>query len=89
MSGSVSHEGNGSARNIDGRIAAQIEARRAGHRKMVFHGGSLCSTCLENPPRPNQRDCTECHRKASRDSRARLRAELRRLRALAQQNGDV
>lgn len=55
------------------QVAAQIEQRRAGRRKLVFHGGTLCSHCLDNAPRPGQRTCSKCHAENERARRARSR----------------
>lgn len=62
----VSHETNCSA-----KITAQIELKLAGRRKTVRHGGTLCSKCLVNPPRQNQRYCRDCKNADDRARRAR------------------
>jgi hypothetical protein len=80
VSDNVFHETKGCPLNI----AAQIEERRAGRRKFIHHGGTLCSKCLERPPTSGQRYCNPCHAEANRASRARLSRELKRLRALEQ-----
>jgi hypothetical protein len=77
--------GNGVSPKTDcckSNIEAQIEAKRAGRRKNVFHGGALCSGCYSEPPKPGQRYGAECHRKAARASYHRKQEELKRLRAL-------
>lgn len=81
MSDAVSHETNCCTVNI----AAQIEQKKAGHRKLIRHGGALCSRCLERPPAHRQRYCNPCHAEAEKVARARRRDELTRLRALEQQ----
>ena len=44
-----------------------------GKRRIVRHGGTLCSKCLTAPPAPGQRYCNECHRGAQRDYDSRAR----------------
>lgn len=66
-------------------IAAQIEQRRLGHRSAVHHQGTLCSRCLERPPRPNQRYCRECKNAYQREWSAKVRAETLRLKAFEQE----
>jgi hypothetical protein len=56
-------------------VARQIEARRAGRRKNVRHGGALCSRCLAVPPRHGQGNCKACHAADSKARRARRREE--------------
>ncbi len=79
----VAHETLRSNWNI---IEAQIEAKRAGRRTRVFHGGLLCSSCYENPPRPGQRYCPACHSADEIKRRQEMREKLKLLRA-GEQNG--
>ena len=83
MSGHVSRETLSISRNVQ----QQIDQVRQGRRKKVFHSGMLCSKCYEAAPAAGQRYCAECHRQAVADSAERKKAELKRLRALAQQQG--
>lgn len=74
--------------NLPSNIAAQIAAKKRGDRKIVHHGGLLCSRCLEKPPAAPDRYCRDCRlaysaahkRKQTREIR-RLKAENARLRA--------
>lgn len=52
-------------------IVEQIKLRAAGRRKLVRHGGLLCSRCLVNPP-ANKRDryCGDCRAAYNRARRA-------------------
>lgn len=68
--------------NLPENIARQVEAKRAGRRKIVRHGGMLCSRCLENPPTRNDRYCRACRNSYNADHRKAERQELKRLRAL-------
>lgn len=69
-----------------GKVAAQIEQRRRGDRKIVRHGGALCSRCLEKPPaNPKGGYCAGCHAEYEATRRKSEREELKRLRALEQQ----
>jgi hypothetical protein len=70
-----------------GKIAMQVEMRRAGRRKRVHHGGTLCSGCYDEPPISGQRYGKKCHAARERKRRAAQAEELKRLRALAQQQG--
>lgn len=67
---------------VPSNIQAQIEARRAGRRKKVFHGGLLCSCCLETAPDLPDRYCHDCRNKYSAQRKRDERAELKRLRQL-------
>ena len=69
---------------LPGNIEAQIEAKRAGRRKLVRHGGLLCSRCLTNPPKGKDRYCGECRRTYKRDHERAERDELKRLRAIVE-----
>lgn len=69
-----------------GNIEQQIALKRAGRRKLVRHGGTLCSCCYISPPASGQRYCAECHRKAASASYRRKQEELKRLRALHGEN---
>lgn len=51
-------------------LNAQIQMKRAGRRKHVFHGGTLCSKCLEQPPTMGQRYCRGCNAARMRVTRA-------------------
>lgn len=56
-------------------ITAQIEMKIAGRRKQVRHGGTLCSKCLINSPRPKARYCRTCKNaddKQRRDAKKNL-----------------
>ncbi len=79
MSGSVSRKTHCFSSNIEQQIAAKAR----GDRKIVRHGGTLCSGCYAEPPLPGQRYGAECHRRAVRASAQRKQDELKRLRALA------
>lgn len=68
---------------VTSNIAKQVEQKRAGRRKHVRHGGTLCSKCLEAPPAPRQRYCVPCHNAAQSASYHRRKGELSRLRAMA------
>ena len=67
-------------------IEMQILLKRAGRRKLVRHGGTLCSRCYAEPPMAGQRYGLRCHAAREKDRRAKVSAELKRLRA-AQQEG--
>lgn len=54
-------------------IDLQVAQRRAGRRKNVRHGGTLCHRCLTRPPRANADDCLECHRQSQKDYRLRVK----------------
>lgn len=56
-------------------LLAQILQKRAGRRKRVKHGGALCSSCYEVPPRPGQGYCADCH---SKHENARQKAKRNR-----------
>lgn len=58
------------------QIEAQIKRKREGLRKQVRHGGTLCSKCLINPPRPGNRYCRPCKNVDDRMRRARNKAAL-------------
>lgn len=62
-------------------VARQIAAKRAGWRKNIFHGGTLCSKCLAAPPRHGQRYCLPCHNTSALASYHRKQAELKAPRA--------
>jgi hypothetical protein len=67
---------------LSANIAAQIEQRALGRRKLVRHGGLLCSRCLEQPPAGAvDRYCHGCRAAYNRDRRKAEREELKRLRA--------
>lgn len=67
------------------KVMAQIEQRRRGDRKIVRHGGALCSRCLEKPPaNPKGGYCASCHAEYEATRRKSEREELKRLRALEQ-----
>lgn len=66
-------------------VEMQIALKRAGRRKLVRHGGTLCSGCYGEPPMAGQRYGLRCHAERERARRAKLSAELKRLRA--QQEG--
>lgn len=56
------------------RVAMQVEAKRQGSRKLVRHGGTLCSRCLaEAPARPGGGYCAPCHAANERERRQSLR----------------
>jgi hypothetical protein len=59
----------------------QIALKRAGRRKLVRHGGTLCSGCYAEPPAPGQRYGKRCHAAREKARRAAAAAELKRLRA--------
>ena len=67
-------------------IAAQIEAKRKGFRKLVNHCGTLCSKCYQNPPAsPTQRYCKLCRASYQSAYSKKLRANWRdskRLKAM-------
>lgn len=48
-------------------IAAQIELKRAGRRKLVRHGGALCCRCLHAPPLPYHGYCRQCRNTRDRE----------------------
>jgi hypothetical protein len=74
--------------SLPSNIERQIAAKRAGDRKIVRHGGLLCSRCLENAPASaTDRYCLECRAAYERERRKIQKDELLRLRALAQSNG--
>jgi hypothetical protein len=50
------------------------EAQKAGG--LVKHGGTLCSNCLSNAPKPGQRYCKECHAAYMREWRIGRRPTL-------------
>jgi hypothetical protein len=52
-------------------VAEQVKQRLAGRRKYVFHGGTLCSRCLKEPPAKSQCYCSKCHAARHREYRAR------------------
>lgn len=52
------------------RVTNQIAMRRAGRRKRVYHGGTLCSGCLEAPRAKGQHYCGPCHAARIRAYRA-------------------
>jgi len=81
MSAAVNCETQGFKENI----AQQIEMKRAGRRKHVHHGGTVCSGCYAEPPLPGQRYGKNCRNKASLASYYRKQDELKRLRALVSQ----
>ena len=81
MTGDVSRASDCFIRNIE----QQIAAKQRGDRKLVRHGGTLCSGCYAEPPLPGQRYGAECHRIAVRASARRKQEELARLRKLARQ----
>lgn len=84
MSSTVSRE---TERGAD-HIAQQIEQKRQGKRKHVRHGGTLCCHCLKRPPiSKKDRMCVLCRAADRRRRRKDLAEELRRLRALALENG--
>lgn len=57
-------------------IRAQIEQRRLGGRKLVRHGGRLCSRCLDAPPVSSKGGyCRACHAEYQRERREKLRAD--------------
>lgn len=62
------------------QIAQQIAQRREGRRRNVRHGGALCCTCLENPPRKGGRDCLCCHKAAQKDYRLRKKQAAKEAR---------
>lgn len=66
-------------------VQAQIDQVRAGRRKLVRHGGALCSGCYDEPPMPRQRYGLRCHAAYEAKRRQDQAEELKRLRALAQQ----
>lgn len=77
MDGHMSDIGN-VQKSVDGEtyfctldVAAQIEQKRAGRRKLVRHGGRLCSKCLERPPAASCGYCNPCHAAHMRQYRAR------------------
>jgi len=80
MSETISRETDCSTINI----ALQIQQKRMGRRQLVLHGGTLCSRCYEQPPRPGQRYCAPCHAADERARRVKRSEELKRLRALEQ-----
>lgn len=41
-------------------IDMQIALKRAGRRKLVRHGRTLCSKCLDAPPTAYHRCCRPC-----------------------------
>lgn len=65
---------NGGTNCCTQNIAAQIEQKRAGRRKLVRHGGTLCSKCLEVPPTKGQKYCPACHAAYEKARRASLKA---------------
>lgn len=70
-------------------VEAQIEQKRLGRRRKVFHGGTLCSGCYNEPPMPGQRYGANCHSQYEADRRRREREELNRLRAAARTRAEV
>lgn len=62
------------------KLAAQIQQRKDGRRKLVRHGGTLCSKCLINPPSSGGY-CPRCHADYEAQRRRAEREELKRLRA--------
>jgi uncharacterized paraquat-inducible protein A len=63
------------------KIAMQIKQRRAGLRRNVRHGGTLCSGCLECPPQENDAYCPRCRASAAKQHRDKIKQELVALRA--------
>lgn len=82
MSEHVSHE----TPCLTSNLAMQIQQRRAGRRQKVHHHGTLCSRCLANPP-ASERDryCKLCRAADRRERRRIASEELKRLRALDEQ----
>lgn len=76
----VSHE----TESYTATVQAQIEQVRAGRRKLVRHGGKLCSGCYDEEPMDGQRYGKRCHAAYEAKRRQDQAAELKRLRALAQ-----
>lgn len=62
-------------------IGIKLRRQAPGRRRLVEHGGTLCSRCLTNPPLPGQRYCAECHAAASREYRTRANAKRKALMA--------
>lgn len=57
----------------DKGIRLQVQA--TGKRRLVKHGGKLCSRCLSRPPKSGQRYCSECLAAANREYRQRIKAK--------------
>jgi hypothetical protein len=58
-------------------IRNQVAEKRRGGRKVVRHGGTLCSDCLEVPPATAKtRRCRPCHAAYEKARRARIKAAL-------------
>jgi hypothetical protein len=64
-------------------IQRQIDLRAAGRRKNISHGGTLCSKCLVNTPRPGQRYCKPCRNADDYARRARNKSALESAAAIA------
>lgn len=60
-------------------ISEQIILKRAGRRKNVRHGGTLCCKCYVAPPALGQRYCRKCHNTAQLASYHRKQARLKAL----------
>jgi hypothetical protein len=74
----------GAEESLRERLAAfgiRLLRQTPGRRRLISHGGKLCSRCLINPPLPGQRYCAECHAAACRESRARIKAKHEAMRA--------
>lgn len=78
MSDAVSHETNCFREAIEHQVALKL----AGRRKLVRHGGTLCSGCYQEPPLPGQRYGARCHRTAVQKSYYK---KQKRLKALEEQ----
>lgn len=64
-------------------IAMQVELRRAGRRKRVMHGKTLCSRCYINPPQATHKYCKTCKSADAKSRRARNKAAMESVAALA------
>lgn len=62
-------------------IQAQIEMKRAGRRKHVNHGGTLCSACLDAPPDDGDHYCAPCRAAYMRNWHKKRRLEYHELKA--------
>lgn len=64
-------------------INQQVELRRAGRRKRVMHGKTLCSRCYINPPQATHKYCKPCKAADAKSRRARNKAALESIAAQA------
>lgn len=83
----MTSEHHGTRENIPANIAAQIEMKKRGRRKNVYHGGTLCGRCYSAPPLPSHRYCRLCKQAADRERLARKKAALESVAIQAKAGG--